>query len=105
MIGCDLPSQRKAYLRNNFCPDFSSARRITSSMVPWTNVANSSRFIGYLLRAHSASVLQQLPCNHQPLYLTRAFANGAQLHITIKLFRRIVFDEAIATVDLHAFVR
>src|SRR5208282_2269788 len=48
-------------------------------------------------------VLQQLPRNHQPLNLASPFANGAQLHVAIKLLRRIVLDEPISAVDLHPF--
>src|SRR5215470_5804727 len=50
------------------------------------------------------SILQQLPRNHQPLYLAGAFADGAQLHVAVVLFGGIVLDEAVAAVDLHAFV-
>ena len=38
-------------------------------------------------------ILQQLPRDHQPLDLAGAFADGAELHVTIKFFRGIVFDE------------
>src|SRR5580698_5652211 len=48
--------------------------------------------------------LQQLPRNHHPLNLARPLANRAQLHIAIKLLRRIVLDEAISTMNLHAFL-
>ena len=50
-------------------------------------------------------ILQQLPRDHQPLDFAGTFADGAQLHVAIELFRRIIFDEAVAAVDLHAFVR
>src|SRR6266851_2378137 len=49
-------------------------------------------------------VLQQLPRNHQPLDFACALADGAQLHVTIKFFRRIVFDKTVPAMDLHAFV-
>src|ERR1051325_7510320 len=51
------------------------------------------------------SILQQLPGNHQPLDLAGTFADGAELHVTIKFFRRIILDESIAAVDLYAFIR
>src|SRR5271167_85373 len=49
-------------------------------------------------------VLQDLPRDDQPLDLTGAFANGAQLHIAIELFDGIVFDETVAAVNLDALV-
>src|ERR1041385_5900564 len=49
-------------------------------------------------------VLQQFPGNHNPLDFAGAFADGAELHVAIKLFRRIILDEAVAAVDLHAFI-
>jgi len=57
------------------------------------------------ITSDAALLLQQLPRNHHALYFTGPFTDGAQLHIAIKLFRRIVFDEAVAAVDLHAFIR
>src|SRR5271167_1643742 len=50
------------------------------------------------------SVFQQLPSNYQTLYLAGPFANSTQLHITVKLFRRIILDKSIPAVDLHPFV-
>src|SRR5262249_45615762 len=50
------------------------------------------------------SILQQLPRDHQALDLAGALADGAELHIAIKLFRRVVLDKAVAAVDLYAFV-
>src|SRR5450755_1025621 len=50
------------------------------------------------------SVFQQLPCNHQALNLAGAFSNGAEFHVAIELFGGIVFDVAVAAVDLHAFI-
>src|ERR1700675_3373941 len=52
----------------------------------------------------SGLVFQQLPRNHQPLDLARPLADGAQLHVAIKLFRRIVFDKTVSAMNLHAFV-
>src|ERR1700730_8236460 len=49
-------------------------------------------------------VLQQLPRNHQPLDFARTLADGAQLDVTIKFFRRIVFDKTVPAMNLHAFV-
>src|SRR6185312_16714142 len=34
----------------------------------------------------------------------RAFADGAELHIAVELLRWVVFDEAVAAVELHGLV-
>src|SRR5258707_11015007 len=47
---------------------------------------------------------EQLPCNNQLLNFAGTFADGAELYVAIKLFRRIILDEAVASVNLHAFV-
>src|ERR1700722_20363612 len=49
--------------------------------------------------------LQELARDHQALDLTGALADGAQLHVPIELFDRVVLDESVATMDLHGFVR
>src|SRR5229473_2707493 len=49
-------------------------------------------------------VLQYLPCNDQPLDLAGALADGAEFHVAIELFRRIIFDKAVPAVNLHALV-
>jgi len=36
--------------------------------------------------------------------VTRTFADGAELHIAVELLCRVIFYEAIATVDLHALI-
>ena len=60
------------------------------------------------LRERSVRIMRQLfsklPRDHQPLDFAGAFTDGAQLHVAIKFLHRIVFDEAIAAVDLHRFV-
>jgi hypothetical protein len=48
---------------------------------------------------------QNLARDHQALDFAGALANRAQFHVAIKLFRRIIFDEAVAAVNLHGFVR
>ena len=42
--------------------------------------------------------------NDQALNFAGAFADGAELDVAIKLFGGIVFDEAVAAVDLDALV-
>src|SRR4051812_48690234 len=49
-------------------------------------------------------LFQQVPRDHQPLDLARTLTDGAQLHVAIKLLRRIIFDEPIAAMDLHALI-
>src|SRR5581483_2722719 len=51
------------------------------------------------------SALQQLPRDHQALDLAGAFADGAQLGVAIKLFDRIILDEAVSAVNLDSFIR
>src|SRR5271166_6435807 len=51
-----------------------------------------------------SSVLQDLPRDDQPLDLAGAFADGAELYVTIELLSRIVLDEPVAAVNLHSFV-
>src|SRR5580698_1453823 len=47
---------------------------------------------------------ENLAGDDHALDLAGAFADGAELHVAIKLFGRIVFDEAVAAVDLHRLV-
>src|ERR1700735_5466061 len=47
---------------------------------------------------------QKLASDHQALNFAGAFADGAELDVAIKLLGRIIFDEAVAAVNLHAFV-
>lgn len=49
-------------------------------------------------------LLQQLTSNHEPLNLAGAFANRAELHVTVKFLHWVIFDEAVATVDLQRLV-
>src|SRR5262245_33471150 len=44
---------------------------------------------------------QQLTRDHQTLHLARALTNGDELHVTEEFLGWIVFDEAVAAVDLH----
>ena len=48
--------------------------------------------------------LQHFPRNHQPLNLAGPLPDRAQLHVAIKLLRRIVLDEAIPAMQLHPFL-
>ena len=50
----------------------------------------------------SRTVLQQLPCDHQSLDLSRSFANRAEFDIAAKLFGEVVLDIAISFVNLYA---
>src|SRR5439155_4861550 len=63
------------------CGDFSGARRI------------SLLFLA-----------KKLTGNHQFLNLAGAFPDGTELHVAIIFLRRIIFDEAIAAVNLNALV-
>src|SRR5579859_809299 len=47
---------------------------------------------------------EKLARNDQSLNFAGAFADGAELHVAVELFRGIVLDEAVATVNLYAFV-
>src|SRR5262245_39852631 len=47
---------------------------------------------------------EQLTGDHEPLDFARALADGEQLHVPEVLFGWIVFDEAVAAVNLHAVV-
>src|SRR4051812_30242713 len=49
-------------------------------------------------KACSTLFLEQIAGDHQALDLAGTFADGAKLHVAIKLFRRIVLDEAVAAV-------
>src|SRR5579864_2760758 len=64
-------------------------------------IANPSAFASLRM---TGLVLQQLPRDHQPLNFARALTNRAQLHIAVKLLRRVIFDEPIPAVNLHTFV-
>jgi hypothetical protein len=55
--------------------------------------------------APTCLLFQQLPRDHQPLNLARPFANCAQLHVAVILLSRIVFDEPVPPMNLHAFIR
>src|ERR1017187_353603 len=54
--------------------------------------------------ARQPSVLEDLPCDDQPLNFAGALANRAQLYIAVKLLGGIVLDKSIAAVNLHALV-
>src|SRR5581483_2777087 len=56
------------------------------------------------MRSLYALIFQNLSRDHQPLNLARSFANGAQLHVAVKLFRWIILNESIATVNLYPFI-
>src|SRR5271166_1835309 len=47
---------------------------------------------------------EELAGNDQPLNFAGAFADGAELDVTIILFGGIVLDESVPAVNLHAFV-
>src|SRR6266481_6122210 len=47
---------------------------------------------------------EELPGNHQFLNFAGAFADGAELHVAVKLLRWIVLDEAVSAMNLHALV-
>src|SRR5215469_10575442 len=57
-----------------------------------------------LFTTHYSLALEQLPRNHHPLNLTRTLADRAQLHIAIKLLRRVVLDEPVPTMNLYAVI-
>ena len=48
---------------------------------------------------------QNLARDYQALNFAGAFADGAEFHVAIKFFRRIILDEAVAAVNLHGFIR
>src|SRR6476619_7274897 len=52
----------------------------------------------------SRSLVEQLARNDDPLDLARALADGQELDVAKELFRGIVLDEAVATMDLDAVV-
>src|SRR5271167_4331772 len=66
----------------------------------WLFALTSARSLSFTI----SSVLQDLPRDDQPLDLAGAFADGAELYITIELLGRIVLDEPVAAVNLHSFV-
>ena len=45
---------------------------------------------------------QQLARDHEPLDLARALADGRELDVAEELLRRVVLDEPVAAVNLHA---
>ncbi len=47
---------------------------------------------------------EELARNDQALNFAGALADGAELHVAVKLFGGIVLDEAVAAVDLYALV-
>src|SRR5271167_2138277 len=49
-------------------------------------------------------ILQNLPRDHQTLDLAGPFADSAQFHVAVELLCRIVLDEAVAAVNLHALI-
>ena len=51
-----------------------------------------------------SSIFQQLPGDHHPLYLARAFTDSAELHVTVELFCGIVLNKAVSAMDLYAFI-
>src|SRR5262249_25434405 len=55
-------------------------------------------FIAVLLFSEKLAGVDEL------LDFAGAFADGAELHVTVKLLRGIVLDEAVAAVNLHALV-
>ena len=48
------------------------------------------------------SISEELPGDHEPLDLARAFADRGELHVAKELLGRVVLHEAVAAVDLHA---
>ena len=52
----------------------------------------------------STVTFQQLARDDQALNFAGAFADGAELDVAIELLDRIIFDEAVAAVDLDGFV-
>ena len=48
---------------------------------------------------------KKLARDHQALNFAGAFADGAELHVAIIFFRRVILDESVAAVNLHRFVR
>src|SRR5256885_11253473 len=47
---------------------------------------------------------QQLPRNHETLNFARPFANRAQFDVAEEFLGRIVFDEPVPAVNLHALL-
>src|ERR1700733_10341911 len=64
----------------------------------------SSSFVSPTGNRHASNALQQLARDHQPLDFAGAFADGAELGVAKKFLHRIVFDEAVAAMDLHGFI-
>src|SRR5260370_29788252 len=50
-------------------------------------------------------VVEDLPGNHHALNFAGAFADGAELRVTVKFLDGIILDETVASEDLHRFVR
>ena len=48
--------------------------------------------------------LQDFAGDDHALNLACAFADGAELHVAIELFCRIVFDEAVAAEQMHFLI-
>lgn len=49
-------------------------------------------------------IFEQLPGDYQALDFAGTFADGAELYVTIKLFGGIIFDEAVAAMNLDSFI-
>src|SRR5450830_1752697 len=60
---------------------------------------------GRRARLRSVARAQELAGNDHPLDLGRAFANRAELHVTVELFGREVLREAVSAMDLHGEIR
>ena len=63
------------------------------------------RFSIFLGADLGSLTFEQLSGDDHALNFAGAFADGAKFHVAVKLFRRIIFDEAVAAVNLDALVR
>src|ERR1700740_3457725 len=85
--------------------------RISPARICSAHFSTAGRFLSCGVCAGEAGsgmkllfLAEQLPRNDQLLDFAGTFADGAELYITIKLFRGIVLDETVAAVNLHALV-
>src|SRR5579872_2239071 len=63
-------------------------------------------FVSSAISAGSAMLplgIEKLARDHQPLDLARSLTDGAQLHVAVKLFHRVILQEPVAAMNLHGF--
>src|SRR5689334_13001890 len=75
--------------------------RISPARICWAQVSTTWSVVGGI---RLLFLSEQLARNDEFLNFAGAFADGTELDVAIELFRGIVLDEAVATVDLHALI-